>query len=368
MNKCLMISQEWDINAAAVSWGLAKMGIESLRVSSLIDPRLGPIALKSTHDSEWSSEYYGKENVFRSCWYRRPSVKINLKNTRECDRDYLNEEWNTLHRNVCSINDEILRCLWVNKPYSASMAENKLYQLSVARKCGLSYPDTLVSNDPVAIKDFIKSHNNVIYKSFMPHLWHNLSSDINYALYATLIDESMIGNDSSVLICPGIYQKYIDKKYDLRVTVIGNKVFSALIQSKDKLAFIDWRRHSLGENIEICDSSLPTSYKSKIMKLVRSMGLAFGCIDLAVDKNNDIFFLEINQSGHFLFIEQAAPHFPLLSAMCSMLNKGSIDYDLSNLKDISFCKYIETDHYQRFINDTEQLIKTDHLLNRQIVE
>lgn len=98
------------------------------------------------------------------------------------------------------------------------------------------------------------------------------------------------------------------------------------------------------------------------------MGLAFGCIDLAVDKKDNIHFFEINQGGHFLFVEEAMPSLPLLSAMCSMLTTGDINYSLANSKNISFKEYIQTDSYIKFIKRTEYMAKTDQLLNKQIIE
>jgi len=53
MISTLIISQQWDVNAAAVSWGLNKMGVKSIWVSSLVDQDLGAFSLKSTNNGEW---------------------------------------------------------------------------------------------------------------------------------------------------------------------------------------------------------------------------------------------------------------------------------------------------------------------------
>jgi glutathione synthase/RimK-type ligase-like ATP-grasp enzyme len=45
---------------------------------------------------------------------------------------------------------------WVNRPDAESAAALKLFQLRKAKEAGLTIPDTLVSNDPPEIKDFIR--------------------------------------------------------------------------------------------------------------------------------------------------------------------------------------------------------------------
>ena len=50
-----------------------------------------------------------------------------------------------------------IRGLWVSYPLSIFQAQNKLYQLQVAKKLGFRIPRTLVTNDPVRAKEFVKS-------------------------------------------------------------------------------------------------------------------------------------------------------------------------------------------------------------------
>jgi len=168
------------------------MGVNSTWASSLTDQEMGTISLESMNNGEWGANGGIEKHKFSSVWYRRAQFTENIHNARDCDRKYLHEEWSTLHRNICSVSGEILDGLWINKPFPSARAENKLLQLSAARNCGLAYPDTLVSNDPTKIRNFVRSYTSVIYKSFMPHTWYNNDSGISYALFARIIDESMV--------------------------------------------------------------------------------------------------------------------------------------------------------------------------------
>ena len=49
------------------------------------------------------------------------------------------------------------------------------------------------------------------------------------------------------------------------------------------------------------------------------MGLVMGCIDIVVDKDGTYQFLEVNQQGQFLWIEQLCPEVKLLDAFVRFL-------------------------------------------------
>ena len=54
---------------------------------------------------------------------------------------------------------------WVNDPFAQNAASKPL-QLHCARKVGLTIPDTLITNDPHMVRDFLKEREgNVIHKA-----------------------------------------------------------------------------------------------------------------------------------------------------------------------------------------------------------
>ncbi len=147
-------------------------------------------------------------------------------------------------------------------------------------------------------------------------------------------------------MCPGIYQPYVDKVCDLRVTVIGERFFAARIHRRDGDAFVDWRPHSMDDTLvaEICD--LPSAYEEKLRRLMRELGLVYGCIDLAQDRQGELHFFEVNQTGQYLFVEEWLPQLPLLRSLCAMLAQGRTDYSLDTSADVSFAKFRQHDSYQ----------------------
>ena len=58
---------------------------------------------------------------------------------------------------------------------------------------------------------------------------------------------------------------------------------------------------------------------------MRMLGLAFGCIDLIVTPQGEYVFLEVNEMGQFLWVEQREPACPLLRAFATLLIEGRLD-------------------------------------------
>ncbi len=52
------------------------------------------------------------------------------------------------------------RILWVNPIDKVYIAEHKIYQLGIARRVGLRVPKTVVSTDPIELRDFVESNPN----------------------------------------------------------------------------------------------------------------------------------------------------------------------------------------------------------------
>ncbi len=96
-------------------------------------------------------------------------------------------------------------------------------QLKVARDFGFKIPDTLISTDSLKIKNFFKEHDKIIGKA-VKHGFYSQQNLVKIALTKELSEEH-ITDLASYAPIPMIYQKKINKTYDLRITVIGDKVF-----------------------------------------------------------------------------------------------------------------------------------------------
>ena len=121
-------------------------------------------------------------------------------------------------------------------------------------------------------------------------------------------------------LCPGIFQNYVEKQFELRVVVFGEKILAAKLASQDHShSKIDWRMDVYKQVMKIEPFQLDKVIEGKIFIFMKKMNLRFGSIDLIVTPENEIIFLEINEQGQFLFLESQCPSLNVLGEMCKFL-------------------------------------------------
>lgn len=87
------------------------------------------------------------------------------------------------------------------------------------------------------------------------------------------------------------------------VTVVGDTLFAATIDSQAHAETeVDWRKTSTPD-IAHATYELPTEIEEKCVALTRSLGLRFGALDFVLDRDGQLWFLEINPNGQWAWIE-----------------------------------------------------------------
>lgn len=125
---------------------------------------------------------------------------------------------------------------------------------------------------------------------------------------------------------PGIYQNLILKQYEYRVTCIGKYQSWLKIESQaTDASTVDWRASQFaGVPTYIVDP--PEHLKEFCYKYMNELKLVFCIFDLVIDTEGDAVFLEINQAGQFLFIEEMAAETRLLAAFAEFLENPHEDF------------------------------------------
>ena len=144
----------------------------------------------------------------------------------------------------------------------------------------------------------------------------------HYRAMTTLITESDLDMLDSVRTVPCCFQEYVPKKLELRVTVIGEKLFAAEIHSQESAETrIDWRNNDADIPYRVAE--LPPAVAEKCLGLVRSYGLNFSAMDLIVTPDSRYVFLESNPNGQFLFVEDKVPELAMSDELASCLIRGA---------------------------------------------
>lgn len=199
----------------------------------------------------------------------------------------------------------------VNDPAREWAANRKILQLHTASQVGLRIPRTLVSTDPNEVRAFqAENCDDVIFKP--------LTNTVFQFTETRRLEEMHWEKSGSMELAPTIFQERIAARYHLRSTVIDDRIFTARLTTKQAFAENDWR---LDPTREVTACELDADTASRVIELMRSLGLRYGALDFIVDDQERPCFLEVNPSGQFLFCEIHAG-LPISEAIASALSRG----------------------------------------------
>lgn len=230
-------------------------------------------------------------------YYRRPGVPaISLVDISRAERNFIIRENLRLLEGIYKL---LEKAFWVSPIWNIREAENKVWQLKLAREIGFIVPDTVVSDRVENHNTFINSHGNVIAKPISGGLVDE-NDETSSVIFTSRIchaptEDEMV--NSFVLL-----QQEINKKADVRVIMVGNEAFAAAIFSQEyEDSKVDWRRSGKVLRHEIFN--LPIDIKNKCKGMMVRMGLNFGAFDFILTPKDDLIFLEINPNGQWAWIE-----------------------------------------------------------------
>lgn len=255
---------------------------------------------------------------FDAVWHRRPTYALDQGTLHPADRRFADLECAVFRRSLFSLLAP--DTFWVNPPDSIVRAGRKPIQHQVANEVGFSTPATLYTNDPDAIRCFIaRQGGRIVYKTLNGVSWRDEATQ--WAPYTSVITADSLVEDDLLRSVPGIYQEIMDKAYELRITVMGEQVFAAKVDSQNTCSGrLDWRRSYHELRMEACE--IPSDVAGRCQEMLRRLGLVFACFDVIVTPEGEYVFLELNEAGQFLFVERFTG-IPLLDAFSEFLLQGS---------------------------------------------
>lgn len=258
------------------------------------------------------------ENDYDVVWWRRPRKPYLPKEAAHpSDYKFVTRE-NILFYEAIT-NTMAPNAWWINSKEAAKRANSKLLQLKIATECGMNIPTTLLSNDPQDIRYFLLKHEGegVVYKPLCSNYW--FEEQRMKIAYTSRISFLELPNNKLLQTTPGIFQKEIKKKYELRVTCFGDYIVTAKLNSQAHMdGKVDWRAIPNGE-MDIEPYILPASLENNIRKFMHALGLVFGTLDFIVSEDHEYVFLEVNEQGQFLWMEEYNADFKMLDIFVNFL-------------------------------------------------
>ncbi len=239
----------------------------------------------------------------KSCWYRGVILPQKQNDMKEKYFRFIKEETKAALWSFYTN----LNVFWMNHPLFGSrlLEANKLYQMNTASKIGLKVPDTIITNNSEELLFFCRKHNGEIaVKMLSGHVFSAEGSGRMLYLYTQKITEKeLIKKFKKVSLTPILAQEYVEKKIELRITVVNKSIFSCAIYSQDsERTKYDWRRYDF-DNVKHEQYKLPKEIEEKILKLMEIWNISFGAIDFILTPKDEYVFLEINPHGQWGWIE-----------------------------------------------------------------
>jgi hypothetical protein len=265
----------------------------------------------------------GEESIdisgLKAVWYRRPQPPVPHEQIADkLTRNFLEEECYTFVSDVWNSLD----CLWLPEhPFVVKRAQLKASQLKVAATLGFELPPTLITNSPEEFLEFYRQHNGNIVSKPTGTSFHRIAGS-TFCRYTEVVSKRDVGYAHSVRYCPVIFQAYVPKRLELRITVVGQQVFAAEIHSQEtNHTRHDWRRYDHCKT-PYFRHELPPEIEQRCVQLVEKLGLCYGAIDMILTPDGRYVFLEINPNGQYLWIEFATG-LPISDAICDLLISGA---------------------------------------------
>lgn len=305
----LLLTCPNDPSADLVAERLRARGARFVRYDDAQFPAASRIVVRYSNERGLTHELrVGDETIdlgdISAAWDHRPgppSVPADLpeatrrRAVEQCQQ-FLDDVWRTLD------------CRWMPAQKDVVLrAQYKASQLKIAQAVGFDIPQTLMTNDPAEFRTFHRNlDGRIISKVF--HRGVLLPEDdpgetSAFQCMTQIVSNREVGYAASIRFCPVIFQEYVPKALELRVTVVGRRVLAVAIHSQaTNRTRHDWRHADLAHT-RYRPYALPAEVETRCLALVERLGLCFGAIDLVLTPDGRYVFLEINPSGQWRWVE-----------------------------------------------------------------
>lgn len=321
----LILTQPFDPHADHVAQVLEARGAEFIRFDPADFPRRASLSIGYAPDGNLRSFLRVEDKKIdlarlQSVWSRRPQSPVPHDEIQNPSvREFIARDCQAFVQDLW----DALPCPWVpGHPAAIQRAQLKVSQLRVAAELGMELPPTLVTNSREEFLNFCgENSGNIISKLVGPAFDRTIGASAGLCRYTEVVSKRDVGYAAALQYCPVILQAYVPKRVELRITVVGKKVFAAEIHSQQtNHTKYDWRRYDLS-NTPHLPHNLPPEIEERCVRLTERLELCYGAIDMILTPDGRYVFLEINPSGQYLWIEENAG-LPITAALCDLLMAG----------------------------------------------
>jgi len=235
----------------------------------------------------------------KSVWYRRPK-ELEINETNKGIAEFIETEANAFLRGIYFCCHDT--ALWVNPLPALHRSRIKMQQLQLAQRLGFKIPKTIITNQPDKVLAFFEAVKVVSFKG-MGEPNFALDGQLHALLNRIVTKDEVIAQQASIRRCPTLFQEYISKQLDIRVVVIGQKIFAFEIHSQEHPLSIHDFRGVAPNYLTHHAHELPEPILVGIRQFMQHQGLVFSAMDFVLSQEGEYYFLENNCNGQWLWLE-----------------------------------------------------------------
>ncbi len=293
----LILSSSRDFATDIVCHRLSELGTSFLRlnieqlpdIAFVLDPVRAVLGCRF-EGREWRVHASSLKSVWwRVATFRRDAFGHPIEPARQLQFS----QWPAFFRGLMLFEE----ARWYNFPSATYRAESKPYQLRKAAALGFSIPETRITNDrnieisselgdPVALKSI-----DTIYL---------VEEHQQHFTYTNVVSWKDCADDNFHLL-PATCQTLLEPKLDLRVTVIGDRLWCHAITIEDEPISGDWRVQPKSRLV-YRKSNLTAAQSTRCLHLVCELGLKFAAVDF-LRSNGEDWFIEVNPTGEWAWLD-----------------------------------------------------------------
>jgi hypothetical protein len=128
---------------------------------------------------------------------------------------------------------------WVSHPSALADAAYKPRQLAVLRQAGLAVPPTLITNDADAVRAFAETFGELIVKPLAEPVVYESGGEA--LVYTRRLGHDELDSLDGIEVTAHLVQQWQPKRFEARVTAVGDRLFPVAIHAGSEKAQVDWR-------------------------------------------------------------------------------------------------------------------------------
>jgi len=212
---------------------------------------------------------------------------------------------------------------WINELHAMRRASNKIHQLRVARRAGLTLPRTLVTNEPERVRRFYEELDGRVVTKLLAGLTFGMHRTAG-TFHTSDVDEEDLEALESLRYSPMIFQEKVEKDCELRVMYVGGRCFAGAIRAAGTRGATDWRRAEVDE-VGWESAEIPSGVTARMRRFMSDLGIRQGAFDFIRTPEGEHVFLEVNPTGEWGMLERDLD-LPISEAVADvLLDRGGDD-------------------------------------------